>query len=49
MCDKTYNASNFKVRDHCHLRNKYRGPLCYYCNLSINYKPNYRIPVYAHN
>ena len=36
-----------KVRDHCHLTGKYRGPAHSCCNL--NYKPPNFIPVFFHN
>ena len=36
-----------KVRDHCHLTGKYRGPAHSRCNL--NFKPPNFIPVFLHN
>ena len=36
-----------KVRDHCQLTGKYRGP-AHYC-YNINYKPPNFIPVFLHN
>jgi len=36
-----------KVRDHCHITRKYRGPAHESCNL--NYKPPKFIPLYLHN
>ncbi|XP_039303155.1 uncharacterized protein LOC120357221 [Solenopsis invicta] len=38
---------NRRVRDHCHLTGKYRGPAHNKCNL--NYKKTYVIPVVFHN
>ena len=39
--------SKDKVRDHCHLTGKYRGPAHYKCNLAFKYS-NY-IPVFFHH
>ena len=45
ICDE--KIKEFKVRDHCHLTGKYRGPAHSCCNL--NYKPPNYIPVFLHN
>ena len=37
----------FRVRDHCHLTGRYRGPAHLRCNL--HYQDTYVIPVFFHN
>ena len=39
--------SKDKLRDHCHLTGKYRGPAHYKCNLAFKYSKH--IPVFFHN
>ncbi|CAH1099545.1 unnamed protein product [Psylliodes chrysocephalus] len=47
ICEKPFNSTNKKVRDHCHLSGIYRNAAHNSCNL--NYKqPNF-IPVFFHN
>ena len=46
ICKK--NISGIKVRDHCHLTGKFRGPACESCNINYNYK-NFKLPVVFHN
>ena len=41
-------SCNDKVRDHCHLTGKYRGPAHNNCNLNLKEKVNI-IPVFFHN
>ena len=38
-----------KVRDHCHLTGKYRGPAHYYCNINVKQKNSNFIPFAFHN
>ena len=38
-----------KVRDHCHLTGKYRGPAHYYCNINVKQKNSSFIPFAFHN
>jgi hypothetical protein len=48
ICDKLFLFfGDAKVRDHCHLTGKYRGPAHSTCN--IHYKFQNFIPVYFHN
>ena len=50
ICEKefdTINKKNYKVRDHCHYTNKYRGAAHNVCNL--RYKVPKEIPVVFHN
>lgn len=47
ICNKLFASSNEKVKDHCHLTGKYRGPAHYSCNL--NYTDSHAIPVIFHN
>ncbi|XP_043485181.1 uncharacterized protein LOC122513018 [Leptopilina heterotoma] len=47
ICKKKFAHSDIKVRDHCHLTGKYRGPAHQDCN--INYHESSTIPVVFHN
>ncbi|XP_030745267.1 uncharacterized protein LOC115874300 [Sitophilus oryzae] len=47
ICEKPFAYDNKKVRDHCHLTGKYRGPAHENCNL--NYKDTNTVPVIFHN
>lgn len=48
ICDgKIDDPKNWKVRDHCHVTGKYRGPAHKNCN--VNFKLKKRIPVIFHN
>ena len=38
-----------KVRDHCHLTGKYRGPAHYNCNINVKQKQSNFIPILFHN
>ena len=46
-CNRQNDKYNPRVRDHCHLTGKYRGPAHLQCNL--NYKNTYVIPIVFHN
>ena len=43
ICDNDYVDNDFKVRDHCHITEKYRDPEHRDCN--INLKLNHKNPV----
>ena len=47
ICDNNYLDNDVKVRDHCHITEKYRGYAHRDCN--INLKLNHKIPVLFHN
>ena len=47
ICDNDYIDNDVKVRDHCHIKGKYRGSAHRDCN--INVKLNHKIPVVFHN
>ena len=47
VCDK--NIESDKVRDHCHLTGKYRGPAHETCNTNVTQKQSNFIPVIFHN
>ncbi|XP_011859586.1 PREDICTED: uncharacterized protein LOC105557037 [Vollenhovia emeryi] len=47
ICEKPFAQGDDRVRDHCHLTGRYRGPAHSNCNL--NYKNLYCIPVVFHN
>jgi hypothetical protein len=47
VCKNSFTEKNYKVRDHCHLTSKYRGPACNSCNLQL--KLTHVIPVIFHN
>ena len=44
----TTEGKHFKVRDHCHITGKYRGPLCHICNGRLRLKRRI-LPVVFHN
>ena len=44
----TKAGSHVKVRDHCHISGKYRGPLCHKCNSRLRLKRRI-LPVVFHN
>src|SRR2546426_12287285 len=35
VCKESFTDENYKVRDHCHVTNKFRGPACNRCNLQM--------------
>jgi hypothetical protein len=47
LCKTGFTKKNYKVRDHCHVTNKYRGAACNGCNLKL--KLVHKIPVIFHN
>ena len=44
----TLEGKHIKVRDHCHITGKYRGPLCHVCNSRLRLKRRV-LPVVFHN
>ena len=50
ICDKEYTDKDVRVRDHCHITEKFRGSAHQECNLKLRTKPeNLKIPVIFHN
>ena len=47
ICNKLFDVGDEKVRDHCHIRGKYRGAAHFSCN--ANRKLSKKIPVIFHN
>jgi hypothetical protein len=47
ICNKEVERGEIRVRDHCHLTNKFRGLSHQECNL--NYKQKLTLPVFLHN
>ncbi|EZA48753.1 hypothetical protein X777_13146 [Ooceraea biroi] len=47
ICEKPFALDDTRVRDHCHLTGRYRGPAHANCNL--NYKDSYTIPIVFYN
>ena len=47
ICEGIIFDPNDKVRDHCHLTGKYRGPAHSKCNLS--YQISKKVPIFFHN
>jgi len=47
MCEKPFTPDDKRVRDHCHLTGRYRGPA--YSNCNLNYKDLHCIPIVFHN
>ena len=47
ICKKEFDKKNYKVRDHCHYTDKYRGAAHNICN--PRYKIPKEIPVVSHN
>jgi len=47
ICNKKYNKTDKRVRDHCHVTGKYRGSAHESCNLNFRFID--KIPVIFHN
>ncbi|XP_071650772.1 uncharacterized protein [Temnothorax longispinosus] len=47
ICERPFESQDQRVRDHCHLTGRYRGPAHPRCNLF--YRDSYVIPVFFHN
>ncbi|KYM97826.1 hypothetical protein ALC62_11480 [Cyphomyrmex costatus] len=47
ICEKPFEEEHIRVRDHCHITGRYRGPAHSYCNLI--YQESRFIPVFFHN
>ncbi|XP_068757392.1 uncharacterized protein [Montipora capricornis] len=47
ICEKEYNKTDVRVRDHCHITGQYRGSAHQDCNL--NFRIGDKIPVIFHN
>ena len=47
FCEKTIESD--KVRDHCHLRGKYRGPAHNICNINVSQQQSYILPFIVHS
>ncbi|XP_071055153.1 uncharacterized protein [Onthophagus taurus] len=47
ICQNPFTIDQTKVRDHCHISGRYRGPAHTNCNL--NYKLQHFVPVFFHN
>ncbi|EZA49525.1 hypothetical protein X777_12263 [Ooceraea biroi] len=47
MCEKPFASDDTRIRHHCHLTGRYRGPAHANCNL--NYKDSHTIPIVFHN
>lgn len=47
ICEQPFEVSDVRVRDHCHITGKYRGPAHVNCNL--NYQISHTIPIVMHN
>ena len=47
FCEKEFIDN--KVRNHCHLTGKYRGPAHSKCNKIVNQQQSYCIPIIFHN
>ena len=50
ICGEKYTDKDVRVRDHCHITGKFRGPAHQECNLKLRIKPeDIKIPVIFHN
>ena len=47
ICDNDYIGNDVKVRDHCHVTEKYRGSVHRDSNIKVEL--NHKIPVVFHN
>ena len=49
ICNKKYTDKDVRVRDHCHIKGKFRGSAHQECNLKLRIKPeDIKIPVIFH-
>jgi len=49
ICKHPFTGHEKKVRDHCHITGKYRGPAHNSCNLNYKQNTDFKIPVFIHN
>jgi len=50
ICKRPFLSGDRKVRDHCHITGKYRGPAHQSCNLNYKYDDEkFKIPILIHN
>ena len=50
ICDKEYTDKDVRVRDHCHVTEKFRSSAHQECNLKLRFKPeDIKIPIIFHN
>ena len=50
ICGEKYTDKDVRVRDHCHITGKFRGPAHQECNLKLRIKPeDIKIPVIFHD
>ena len=50
ICGEKYTDKGVRVRDHCHITGKFRGPAHQECNLKLRIKPeDIKIPIIFHN
>jgi len=47
VCEQSFAPDDKRVRDHCHLTGRYRGPA--HSNYNLNYKDSHCIPIVFHN
>ena len=47
ICNKLFDVRDEKVRDHCHITGKHRGPAHFSCNANLELSK--KIPVIFHN
>ena len=47
ICNKLFDVSDNKVRDHCHVSEKYRGAA--HWSYNVNFKMTKKVPVLFHN
>ncbi|XP_011860109.1 PREDICTED: uncharacterized protein LOC105557475 [Vollenhovia emeryi] len=48
ICGEPFEPRDQRVRDHCHITGRYRGPAHARCNIN-NYNNSFVIPVFFHN
>ena len=47
ICDRLFDVSDNKVRDHCHVTGRYTGAAHWSCN--VNFKLTKKVPLIFHN